>query len=321
MLLIYHNLCHRRVIGPCILGEKVKLPQIHLSKAWTIEHPWIFERNIKPNRKLPPGTLVEIVSKQGKVVGTGIYNQHTPVAIRRLTGPGEVADEKFIFKMLEQAKKLREAWLPGQNSYRLCHSEADGLSGLMIEKYANVLLIEPISAGWLFLMEDVCSALSKLYPDHSIKVMGNERHEEREKVSFTVLEERWPGPKSVEIEENGVKLTVRFDLGHKTGFFLDQRENRKILAKHTKGKSLLDLCCNTGGFSLAAAKNGCQEITAVDLDEKALEVAEKNSRVNQVKVAFKHANAFDFMRSAIENKKVWDVWCWTRPSWWGINLK
>lgn len=285
----------------------MKLPQIHLTSRYLGYHPWIFDRNIKHNLKLPIGSLVEIVSKEGKVLGTGIYNRRTPVGLRRLTGPGEVADAAYILKTLSNAKALREEWLPDQDSYRLCHSESDGLSGLIIEKFADVLLIHPVSAGWIYMMEDVCAALIQLYPKHHLKVMANERHAAREKVSFDLLERRWQGPDYVQINENGVLHEVRFDVGHKTGFFLDQRNNRKEVASHTSGKSLLDLCCNTGGFSLAAAKQGCTDITAVDLDEKALEVAKKSAALNKVKVDFKHVNAFDFMRNAIEKKKTWDV--------------
>lgn len=285
----------------------MKLPQIHLKVHFDGHHPWIFERNVKHNPKLPVGSLVEIVDKHGKIMGCGIYNRHTPVALRILTRGREKPDEKFFYKTLLKAKKLREAWLPGQKSYRLCHSEADGLSGLVIEKYADVLLIQPISAGWVYLMDTICGVLRSLYSDHHLKVVGNERHAHREKISFDILEKQWTGPDHVQIEENAILMDVRFDLGHKTGFFLDQRENRRLLAGLTVGRSLLDLCCNTGGFSISAAKAGCTDVTAVDLDEKALAVAESNAKKNEVKVDFKHANAFEFMRSAIAKRQAWDV--------------
>lgn len=291
-----------------LFGEtSVKLPQIQLTSYLQSNHPWIFERNIKHNLKLAPGTLVEIIDKQGKKAGTGFYNRFTPVAIRQLTGPGDVVNRKFILEKLTIAKNLRESWLPGQESYRLCHSEADGLSGLIIEKFATVIVLYPVSAGWIYMMDEVCDSLKQLYPTCKLKVVGNERHAAREKVSFDIIEERYFGPNSVVIEENGVKHHVDFNLGHKTGFFLDQRENRRLLAKVAKGKSLLDLCCNTGGFSLSAAHNGCEDITAVDLDEKAIAQAEKSARLNDAKVKFVHANAFNYMRDAIKDKKTWDV--------------
>jgi 23S rRNA (cytosine1962-C5)-methyltransferase len=115
-------------------------------------------------------------------------------------------------------------------------------------------------------------------------------------------------PDTVSIHEHGVKYKVHFGVGHKTGFFCDQRDNRRTLAEHSHGARVLDLCCYSGGFAIAAAKAGnAAEVTAVDLDEKALTIAKKNAAINQVRVRFVHADAFAYMRDMLRNRNQYDV--------------
>lgn len=251
-------------------------------------------------KRLPPGTLVEVVSREGTFLGRGIYNYNSNIGIRLLTEDvSELLDREFFFRKLEQARILREEILEihkTSDSYRLVHGEADGLSGLIIDKFASVFVIEPYSAGYFGIMEWIVSSLQSLYPDARVVVRPDERIAAKEGVDFSKVAKAYPGPDSVEIKENRLRMKVNLKTGHKTGFFLDQRENRLTLSQYCRGKTVLDCFCYTGGFAISAMLAGAKSAMAIDLDEKALETAQENARLNAASVTFQHVNAFDHLR-------------------------
>lgn len=209
----------------------MELPQIQLKARRNSLHPWIFDRMIRhPQKRLQPGTLVEVISREGDFIGRGIYNDKSNIGIRLLTeNSSELLDHEFFFKKLEQAKTLREEILGIQktsNSYRLVHGEADGLSGLIIDKFANVFVVEPYSAGYLGIMEWIVLSLQSLYPGARVVARPDERTAAKEGVDFAKVSKAYPVPDSIEIKENFLVMKVNLKTGHKTGFFLDQRENR-----------------------------------------------------------------------------------------------
>jgi len=254
-----------------------------------------------PQKKLKPGTLVEVISKEGDFIGRGIYNVNSNIGIRLLTeNISELLNEEFFYKKLEQAKTLREEILQihkTSNCYRLVHGEADGLSGLIIDKFADVFVVEPYSAGYIETMNWIVSSLQSLYPGSRIVVRPDERTAAKEGVDFSKVAKNYPGTDSVEIKENFLKMKVNLKTGHKTGFFLDQRENRLTLSQYCRDKEVLDCFCYTGGFAISAMLAGARSATGIDLDEDALETAEENARLNAVKVTFQHVNVFDHLRT------------------------
>ncbi|NUO10039.1 MAG: class I SAM-dependent rRNA methyltransferase [Candidatus Brocadia sp.] len=279
----------------------MELPVISLKARRNSLHPWIFSRMIRHSQKrLPPGTLVEVVSREGTFLGRGIYNYNSNIGIRLLTEDvSELLDREFFFRKLEQARILREEVLEihkTSDSYRLVHGEADGLSGLIIDKFASVFVIEPYSAGYFGIMEWIVSSLQSLYPDARVVVRPDERIAAKEGVDFSKVAKAYPGPDSVEIKENRLRMKVNLKTGHKTGFFLDQRENRLTLSQYCRGKTVLDCFCYTGGFAISAMLAGAKSAMAIDLDEKALETAQENARLNAASVTFQHVNAFDYLR-------------------------
>ncbi|MDN3513110.1 MAG: class I SAM-dependent rRNA methyltransferase [Candidatus Brocadia sp.] len=279
----------------------MELPVISLKARRNSLHPWIFSRMIRHSQKrLPPGTLVEVVSREGTFLGRGIYNYNSNIGIRLLTEDvSELLDREFFFRKLEQARILREEILEihkTSDSYRLVHGEADGLSGLIIDKFASVFVIEPYSAGYFGIMEWIVSSLQSLYPDARVVVRPDERIAAKEGVDFSKVAKAYPGPDSVEIKENRLRMKVNLKTGHKTGFFLDQRENRLTLSQYCRGKTVLDCFCYTGGFAISAMLAGAKSAMAIDLDEKALETAQENARLNAASVTFQHVNAFDHLR-------------------------
>jgi 23S rRNA (cytosine1962-C5)-methyltransferase len=264
-------------------------------------YPWIFSKMVMhPRRRPEPGALVDVRAKGGGFVGRGIYHPDRTLAIRLLTrNPDERLNKDFIYSRLEAAKRLREEALripEKSDSYRLVHAEADGLSGLVIDKFADVFVIEPFSAGYLTLGPLIAEALQDLYPGCRIAFRPDEKTEKIEGVSFARLSSRYPPPAFVDIRENGLTLRVDLAAGHKTGYFLDQRDNRSAVAAFAAGKKVWDLFCYTGGFGLAAARAGAAGVTSVDLDEKALDVAQLNAKRNGLAVEYVHRNCFDFLR-------------------------
>ncbi|HHT9147211.1 MAG TPA: class I SAM-dependent rRNA methyltransferase [Candidatus Wunengus sp. YC61] len=279
----------------------MELPVISLKAKRNSLHPWIFNRMIRhPQKKLKPGTLVEVVSKEGEFIGRGIYNFNSNIGIRLLTeNISELLDREFFFKKLEQAKMLREEILQihkTSDCYRLVHGEADGLSGLIIDKFADVFVVEPYSAGYVETMGWIASSLQSLYPGSRIVVRPDERTAAKEGVDFSKVAKDYPGPDFIEIKENILRMKVSLKTGHKTGFFLDQRENRLTLSQYCYGKEVLDCFCYTGGFAISAMLAGARSATGIDLDEKALETAQENARLNSAKVTFQHVNVFDHLR-------------------------
>src|SRR3989304_6460143 len=290
----------------------MELPIISLKARRNSLHPWIFNRMIRhPQKPLKPGTLVEVISKEGDFIGRGIYNYKSNIGIRLLTeNISELLDQEFFFKKLQKAKTLREEILQihkTSNCYRLVHGEADGLSGLIIDKFADVFVVEPYSAGYVETMGWIASSLQSMYPGSRIVVRPDERTAAKEGVDFSKIAKNYPGPDSLEIKENFLKMKVNLKTGHKTGFCLDQRENRLTLSQYCHGKEVLDCFCYTGGFAISAMLAGAKTATGIDLDEKALETAHENTKLNAVNISFIHVNVFDYLRKMISENKKADV--------------
>jgi len=285
------------------MNEKQRIPTVRivLKTEYNTRHPWIFSKMVShPRRRPVAGSLVEVYTRDGSFIGRGMYHPARTVAVRLLTkDPREKIDEDFVESRLREAKRFREVDLgipETSDSYRLVHGEADGFPGLVIDKFASVLVIEPFTAGYLVLGPLVAETLRRLFPDCRICFRPDEKTEKNEGVSFGGLAKKYPAPAAVDIRENGLTLHVDLAAGHKTGYFLDQRENRAAVARLAAGKDVYDLFCYTGGFGLAAAKAGAKSVVSVDLDEKALAVAKGNAKTNGLDVRYEHRNCFDFLR-------------------------
>jgi len=233
------------------------------------------------------------------------------VAIRLLTThPKEKIDESFLRSRIQAAKILREEILkiPSRsNAYRLLHGEGDGLSGLVIDKFGDVLVIEPSSAGYIPFADILVSILKELYPSCIVCFRPDPKIEQQEGVSFQPLRKRYPCPERVILKENALTMEVSLLTGHKTGYFLDQRDNRAAVADLAAGKEVWDLFCYTGGFGISAALGGARSVIAVDLDEKALLVAQRNAQLNHVSIHFIHEDSFDFLRRMESEQKQADL--------------
>lgn len=286
--------------------------KIILKTDYNTRHPLIFSKMVQhPRRRPAPGSLVEVWSRSGGFVGRGFYHPRRTIAIRLLTKDRrERIDEDFILRRLEAAKDLREKVLniPARSdSYRLIHGEADGFSGLVIDKFADLLIMEPFSAGYIPLVPHFAKALEHLFPGSRLVFRPDQKTAKNEGVDFSGPAGLYPSPAGVEIRENDLTLEVDLASGHKTGYFLDQRDNRRTLATFASHREVWDLFCYTGAFGIAAARGGAEKVVSVDLDEKALAVAETNARRNGASVEYRHQNCFDFLREKIQGGEKADL--------------
>lgn len=295
----------------------MKLPVLTLKISRKGSNPLFFAKMVNhPPYRLDPGALVEVRDRDGRFVGRGFYHPLQTIALRLLTElEHEEINEEFFYEKLKQAKIFREDVLgisSKSDSYRLIHGEADGLTGMVIDKFGDVIIIEPFSAGVLAIGKWLIDALTRLYPSSKIAVRANAKIEKNEKVNFEPLTSRFPAPTHTVIRENGLHLRVDFLTGHKTGYFLDQRDNRLAVSKLAQNAEVLDLFCYTGGFGLTALKHGARKVTCVDLDEKAIAIARNNAKHNQLpqknqQLEFIHRDVFDFLREKAAKKEFSDV--------------
>lgn len=261
-------------------------------------HPFVRRGIVAKAPKLINGSVVTLRSPEGVILGDGFWNHASDIAVRRLTTGDVRFDAARLEAALDRAIAMREA-LPGlsaeTDAWRAVHSEGDGLSGLVVDRLGDVAAIELHSAGWLGWLDVLLPMLHKRLGTSHHRVTMSERTAKLE--GTAPRDESSAGcPANLRIREHGVRYRVDLSTGHKTGFFCDQRDNRRELAAWAQG-DVLDLCCYTGGFSASVAHAGrADSIVGVDLDEEALETARENLNLNQARATLVHADAFDWLR-------------------------
>lgn len=267
------------------------------------------------------GDVVQVYDKYGKLFGRGLYHGNSNITIRMLTHGDKPVDDAFWRNVLEQAVTLRRNLQLDDvtDAYRLVHAEGDNLSGLIVERYADCLVFEVFSAGMFIRAQMIAGILKELlgkptsldrpdatFDDWRVIVRADDRIQRIEQ--FSVPDAELGGRGTVTIREHGVRYRVDMTGGHKTGFFCDQRDNRLRLSKMCRDASVLDLCCYSGGFGLCAkVLGGAKEVTSIDLDEAAIEIAKKNADLNNQRIKFVHSDAFIYLRQMIDIKRQFDV--------------
>lgn len=286
------------------------LPTIRLKIERRSSHPWIFQKMVeKPPTRLPAGSVVDIVDRDGKWVGRGFYNGHSRITLRVLTSdPSEAIDEVFFARRLEQALALRRQMLQLDqvtNAYRLVHSEGDNLSGLVVDRFGSIIVLEFFSAGMYRFRAVIQDVLKKHYPEAQFYWFAEEHIQKQESFDCRAPEPPAPGI----IVEHGMRFRVAPGSKHKTGFFADQRDNRKFLASFCAGKRVLDICCNTGGFAVYAKGMGeAEEVVGLDLDEQVIALAKQNANLNQLRnIRFVQTDLFPWIRETLPSGQRFDV--------------
>lgn len=284
------------------------LPTVRLKNTWTSRHPWIFQKLVeKPAQKPKPGSIVDVVGNDGVWIGRGFYNGHSRIALRLLERDADVAvDAAWFSAKIAEAVRLRREVLrldAVSDAWRVVHSEGDGLSGLVVDRYGDLLVVEYFSAGMFRHREWIYAALREQFPGCRFHAFADEHVQKQESFDFRGSEPAAPAV----ITEYGVKFRADPAGAHKTGFFADQRDNREWLSHQCAGKRVLDLCCNTGGFGVYAAVRGATEVVGVDIDDAVIEIAKGNARLNNVRPRFIQADIFPWLRDAANNGERFDV--------------
>jgi len=271
-------------------------------------HPWIYASEIeKVEGTFENGDIVDVSDFRGKFIGRGFYNPQSQISLRILTRSDEPCDRDFF------ARRIQEAWdyrklLCDPMSCRLIYSESDFLPGLVVDKFADVLVLQSLSLGIERIKDMICDLLMEIIQPVGIWERSDVPVRRLEGLEQTTGLLRGEVPDEVDMVENGIHFLVDVKRGQKTGFFLDQKQNRAALAPLCRDARVLDCFCHNGSFSLHAAKYGASSVLGVDISEEALEVARRNAALNGFdNVTFEAHNCFDLLHELTDAGEKFDL--------------
>lgn len=271
-------------------------------------HPWVFRSDIEREDGAADGLPVRVLTSAGRFLAMAVYNPRSQISLRILSRRDEPIDGAFIRGRVRRALDYRRRFAD-LNSCRLIFAESDGLPAVIADKFGDVIVLQILCLGMERFKGDIVDALAQelsprgIYERNDVPVRELEGLSQQTGLLFGEVPDR------VEMQENGVRFLVDVKEGQKTGFFLDQKENRAAIAPFVPGMRVLDCFTHTGSFALHAAHYGAAEVTGVDISEHACACALENARLNGVedRVRFECANAFDFLRAHQTAKEQCDV--------------
>ncbi len=272
-------------------------------------HPWVFRSDIeRVSGEASPGDVVRVVSAKGRFLAMALYNPRSQIALRLMSREEEAIDAAFIRRRVKEAVDYRRLFAD-LRSCRLIFAESDRLPALIVDSFGGVLVVQCLSLGMeRFKQAAVDALVDELHPKgvyerNDVPVRRLEGLEETTGLLYGEVPDR------VEMVENGVRFLVDVKQGQKTGFFLDQKENRAAIAPFVKGQTVLDCFTHTGSFALHAGHYGAAEVTGVDISGYACAFAAENARLNglQDRVRFVEANAFDLLAEKSRAGEKYDV--------------
>ena len=269
-------------------------------------HPWLYASEIERVEGESAAGVAEVYSAKGTFLARALYNPASQIALRILTTHDEPIDADFF------ARRVRTAWEYRQrfcdvNSCRAIYAEADFLPGLVVDKFGGVLVVQVLSLGmelWKRELTDILVEVIRpegIYERNDVPVRRLEGMQETTGLLYGDVPDRVP------MVENGIVYAVDVKHGQKTGFFLDQKENRAAIAPLCPGARVIDMFCHNGSFALNAAKYGAREVTGVDISEEALAVARDNARANGLDANFEAHNCFDLLRALSDRGEKYDL--------------
>jgi 23S rRNA (cytosine1962-C5)-methyltransferase len=296
-----------------------KLKKIELmpgrEKSLLRRHPWIFSGGIKNHSTdISAGETIEVFSSQGKSLGFGSYSPASQIRVRMLSFSSEtVIDEKYFHQQIESAVQRREIYRRSVagNAFRLIHSESDFLPGVILDVYGRTGVLQLVTAGADYWRKEIISSIHDIVPldclieKSDVDSLSLEGLSPRVEVLFGT-----PDPNGLEIVENGIKYHLDPIHGQKTGFYLDQRENRAIFKPFATEKKVLDCFCFSGGFSLNALAADAQHVTCVDSSAEALDLVNTNVRINGFspeRIQVVEANVFEYLRGQRDRGEQYDL--------------
>lgn len=271
-------------------------------------HPWVFRSDIARAKGDPqPGDTVRVTASNGRFLAMAVYNPRSQIALRVLSRKEEPIDEAFIRARVKRAVDYRRRFAD-LSSCRLIFAESDGLPAVIADSFGDVLSLQCLCLGMEPYKQMICDALMDEVHPRGIYERGDVPVRELEGLPQVTGVLRGEVPDRVLMQENGVKFYVDVKNGQKTGFFLDQKENRAAIAPFVRDARVLDCFTHTGSFALHAAHYGAREVTGVDISEFACQCARENAALNGLsQTQFIAANAFDFLKEQCAAGEVYDV--------------
>lgn len=271
-------------------------------------HPWVFRSDIEREDGAADGLPVRVLTSAGRFLAMAVYNPRSQISLRILSRRDEPVDGAFIRGRVRRAVDYRRRFAD-LGSCRLIFAESDGLPAVIADKFGDVIVVQILCLGMERFKADIVDALVKELSPRGVYERNDVPVRELEGLSQQTGLLWGEVPDRVEMQENGVRFLVDVKEGQKTGFFLDQKENRAAIAPFVPGMRVLDCFTHTGSFALHAARYGAAEVTGVDISEHACACALENARLNGVedRVRFECANAFDFLRAQQTAKAQYDV--------------
>ena len=276
---------------------------------------WIYDNEIdRVEGEFANGDILDVADFNGYPLGKGFINLHSTIRIRMMTRqPGQVIDESFLRRRVQRAWEYRRKTVD-TSSCRLIFGEADFLPGLVVDKFADVLVVESLALGIDRMKETILRLLREVLAADGVALRGIYERSDA-KVRLKEGMERVKGfigpafDTTVEIEENGIRYEVDVENGQKTGFFLDQKYNRLAIQRLCQGAKVLDCFTHTGSFALNAAKGGAAEVLGVDASELGVRQAERNAALNGMEnvVKFQCADVFELLPQLERQGERFDV--------------
>lgn len=294
------------------------LPVVRLVDDHHQRGPWVYARRVaEPDGPTERGALVEVLDASDRFVGHALWNGRSDVRLRWLSrGRRNDMDRPAVFLegLLRRADKLRRKTLRLEqhtDAYRIAHAEGDDLPGLIVDRLGPALVVEHHALGFWRLREEIERALGQLYPSAAVyhRIPASAGRAEQFEPRDLRLAEQGAATEEVVVTEHGLRYPVLPGGGHKTGFFCDQRDSRARIGALSPGRRVLDLCTNSGGFALSAARAGARSVRAVDLDEAVLPRARGAAALNDLEGAIEwiHADAYPHLRAEAQANRSYDL--------------
>jgi 23S rRNA (cytosine1962-C5)-methyltransferase len=278
-------------------------------------HLWVFSNEIAA---MPSGSqagdLVEVVTSRGESLGSALFHPHSLISARLLGAEVEEMDRAFFQERIATAARLRDQVMQGETSYRLVYGESDFLPGLVVDRYGEHFVLQILSAGMERRRDLIVEALGSLFQPAAVVERNDAQLRTYEGLPLqkSILAGSLSGP--IEIRENGIRYRIDLLEGQKTGFFLDQKFNRRVVAELCRGREVLDAYCNSGGFGLNAVRAGAASVVAVDASGPALDIARSNAELNDAEIRFEQADVSRFLNHCLEDGRRFDVVILDPPS-------